>query len=270
MRAIADGDTATTTRLLATTPELASARLLTNATRATADDFFLSHLHMQLYSGDTALHVAAAAYDTVLARNLTQTGADVRARNRRGAEPIHAAVIGVPGSNSWAPQRQVAVIRYLIGAGADPEATAAGGVTPLLRAVRNRCSAAVGALLEAGVDPRRTNEQRVVTARSGPSDLRPRRHRIAGGQGRASEDHPHAGIHGDGGDRAAWRHAVGARVPRCAAWQPFAVVEACRSSVNSNPVPLPLPIGRRRRRVVLAAREVDGPRSCVRRERGSR
>ena len=174
MRAIADGDTATTTRLLATTPELASARLLTNATRATADDFFLSHLHMQLYSGDTALHVAAAAYDTVLARNLTQAGADVRARNRRGAEPIHAAVIGVPGSNSWAPQRQVAVIRYLIAAGADPEATAAGGVTPLLRAVRNRCSAAVRALLDAGVDPRRTNENG-----SSPLDLA----RVTSGRG---------------------------------------------------------------------------------------
>jgi ankyrin repeat protein len=174
MRAIADGDTATTTRLLATMPEVASARLLTNATRATADSFFLSNLHMQLYSGDTALHVAAAAYDTVLARNLTQAGADVRARNRRGAEPIHAAVIGVPGSNSSAPQRQVAVIRYLIAAGADPEATAAGGVTPLLRAVRNRCSAAVRALLDAGVDPRRRNDNG-----SSPLDLA----RVTSGRG---------------------------------------------------------------------------------------
>jgi ankyrin repeat protein len=174
MRAIADGDTATTTRLLAATPELVSAQLLTNATRTTADDFFLSQLHMQLYSGDTALHVAAAAYDTVFARTLIEAGADVRARNRRGAEPIHAAVIGAPGSNSWAPERQVAAIRYLIEAGADPEATAAGGVTPLLRAVRNRCSAAVRALLDAGVDPQRRNERG-----SSPLDLA----RVTSGRG---------------------------------------------------------------------------------------
>ena len=174
MRAIADGDTATTTRLLARTPQLATRRLLTNATRTTADDFFLSHLRMQLYSGDTALHVAAAAYDPVLARKLIEAGADVRARNRRGAEPIHAAVIGGPGSSSWAPQRQVSVIRYLVAAGADPEATAAGGVTPLLRAVRNRCSAAVRALLDAGVDPHRPNDNG-----SSPLDLA----RVTSGRG---------------------------------------------------------------------------------------
>jgi hypothetical protein len=40
----------------------------------------------------------------------------------------------------------------------DPDAVAAGGVTPLHRAVRNRCSAAVRALLDAGADPRRANE----------------------------------------------------------------------------------------------------------------
>ena len=157
MRAISDGHRDTSTGLLATAPELATARLITNATKATADDFLLSQHHMQLYSGDTALHVAAGAHDVVLARKLVFAGADVRARNRRGAEPIHAAVIGVPGSTCWAPRRQVEVIRYLIEAGADPEAMAAGGVTPLLRAVRNRCSAAVAALLDAGVDPHRRN-----------------------------------------------------------------------------------------------------------------
>ena len=175
MRAISDGDRGTTTRLLANSPALATARLVTNATKATADDFFLSHHHLQLYSGDTALHVAAAAHDAVFARKLVVAGAHVRARNRRGAEPIHAAVIGVPGSSSWAPRRQVAVIQYLIEAGADPEAMAAGGVTPLLRAVRNRCSAAVRALLDAGVDPHRRNDNgssaldlaRLTTGRGG-------------------------------------------------------------------------------------------------------
>ena len=152
MRAIGDGDEAACSRLLASTPELATARLLTSATKATAAEYFLSPVHMQLYSGDTALHVAAAAYDAVLARQLVSAGADVHATNRRGAQPIHAAVIGGPGPSSWKPERQVEVIRYLIEAGADPDASAAAGVTPLLRAVRNRCSAAVRALLDAGAD----------------------------------------------------------------------------------------------------------------------
>ena len=158
MRVIGNGDRDAAGRLLATSPALATAQLTTGGTRTTAEEFFLTPIRLQLYSGDTALHVAAASYDTALARKLVKAGADVRARNRRGAEPIHAAVTGGPGSNSWAPSRQVEAIRYLIEAGADPEATAAGGVTPLLRAVRNRCSAAVGALLEAGVDRRRTND----------------------------------------------------------------------------------------------------------------
>jgi hypothetical protein len=175
IRAIADGDRDTARPLLATTPELAKARLVTGATRATAEEFFLSQCHMQLYKGDTALHVAAAAYDSMLALELLEAGADIRARNRRGAEPIHAAVIGAPGSASWAPQRQAEMIRVLVEAGADPEAAAMGGVTPLLRAVRNRCSAAVRALLDAGVEPDRRNDNgssaielaRLTTGRGG-------------------------------------------------------------------------------------------------------
>jgi hypothetical protein len=67
---------------------------------------------------------------------------------------------------NWDPTRQRAVISYLIDAGADPNASARGGVTPLHRAVRNRCSAAVEALLRAGADPGSTNDQG-----STPSDL---------------------------------------------------------------------------------------------------
>jgi ankyrin repeat protein len=70
---------------------------------------------------------------------LLACGAGVRARNRRGAEPLHAAAIGALASPNWNPEEQVAVIRVLIEAGADPNASAAGGVTPLHRAVRNRC-----------------------------------------------------------------------------------------------------------------------------------
>jgi Ankyrin repeats (many copies) len=46
-----------------------------------------------------------------------------------------------------------------VGAGADPDAAALGGATPLHRAARNRCSAAVDALLRAGADPSITNDR---------------------------------------------------------------------------------------------------------------
>src|SRR5258708_8500709 len=48
---------------------------------------------------------------------------------------------------------------YLIEAGADPNAPAADGVTPLHRVVRNRCSAAVEALLRTGSNPRLRNDR---------------------------------------------------------------------------------------------------------------
>jgi ankyrin repeat protein len=153
LRAIAAGDHRAAIALLDATPSLAAAGL------ARRDEFFLAERLAQVYEGDTALHAAAFSYDPEMARELVTRGADVRARNRRGAEPLHAAVIGAPGSSGWNPARQRAVILYLIEAGADPDATAAGGVTPLHRAVRNRCSAAVETLLSAGADPRVENDR---------------------------------------------------------------------------------------------------------------
>jgi hypothetical protein len=158
MRAIGDGSATSVAPSLATTPELATARLGGGGTKAAASEFFLRERLLQIYAGDTALHVAAAAYDVAVARELVGAGADIRARNRRGAEPLHAATTGGPGSEVWDPRRQAAIVRYLLGAGADLEATAAGGVTPLHRAVRNRCTAAVRVLLEAGADPHRQND----------------------------------------------------------------------------------------------------------------
>jgi len=139
--------------LLNASPSLATAGM------ARRDEFFLAERRAQVYEGDTALHAAAFSYDTWMARDLIARGAHIRARNRRGGEPIHAAVIGSPGSAGWNPARQRDVIVYLIEAGADPDATAAGGVTPLHRAVRNRCSAAVEALLRCGADPHRHNDR---------------------------------------------------------------------------------------------------------------
>jgi len=88
---------------------------------------------------------------------LLAMGAGVDARNRRGAEPLHYAADGSPGSDSWNPAAQAAVIAALIAAGADPNATDTSGVAPLHRAVRTRCSAAVRALLDGGADPRLPN-----------------------------------------------------------------------------------------------------------------
>jgi hypothetical protein len=68
-------------------------------------------------------------------------------------------MIGSPTSPIWNPARQRAIIIYLIEAGADPNAPAAGGVTPLHRAVRNRCSAAVETLLGVGADRRLKNDR---------------------------------------------------------------------------------------------------------------
>src|SRR5262252_5278839 len=151
LEAIAASDRRTALALLDGTPALVTAGL------ARREEFFLAKRLAQVYEGDTALHAAGFSYDSEIARDLIARGANVRARNRRGAEPLHAAVIGVPGSASWDPARQRNVIVYLIGAGADPNAAAAGGVTPLHRAVRNRCSAAVEVLLRAGADPRLHN-----------------------------------------------------------------------------------------------------------------
>src|SRR5206468_5184402 len=76
----------------------------------------------------------------------------------RGAEPLHYAVDGAPGSRTWDPDAQAATVACLIEAGADPNALDKNGVTPLHRAVRTRCAAAVKVLLEGGADPRRKNK----------------------------------------------------------------------------------------------------------------
>jgi hypothetical protein len=151
MRAVGSGG-ADAEQLLADAPQLSVARI------GRTEEFFLASCRAQVYAGDTALHAAAFAYNTGFARRLVESGADVRARNRRGAEPLHAATTGGPGSSHWDPTRQRTVIEYLVEVGADPNAAALGGVTPLHRAVRNRCSAAVTALLRLGADPHLAND----------------------------------------------------------------------------------------------------------------
>lgn len=157
MRAIGAGDREASMRLVAARPDLATTSLAKAPRTEPSDECFLETCAVQIYVGHTALHVAASRYDLATASSLVAAGADVRAKNRRGAEPLHAATNGSPGSPQWNPEAQVAMITYLIQAGADPEALAEGGVTPLQRAVRNRCSAAVHVLLDADADPHRPN-----------------------------------------------------------------------------------------------------------------
>lgn len=158
MRAIAAGDTALAGQLLTAEPSLASRPLETGATRLGAKDFFFDHISHYVYGGDTALHVAAAGYQLEMVRDLVAAGADVSARNRRGAQPLHYAADGRPGSSHWSPAAQAATIACLIDAGAEPNAADSSGVTPLHRAVRTRCAAAVRALLDGGADPGRANK----------------------------------------------------------------------------------------------------------------
>jgi hypothetical protein len=157
LRAIVAGDYDGTAALLASSPDLATARAEGGATRQAAREWFLEEIRHYVYKGDTALHVAAAAHRPETVRLLLAAGADVRARNRRGAQPMHYAADGGPGSPYWDPGAQAATVACLVEAGADPNGVDKGGVTPLHRAVRNRCAAAVQALLDGGADPLRPN-----------------------------------------------------------------------------------------------------------------
>lgn len=155
LAAIAAGDAVRARRLLAATPELARQAAAEGATRQSAREFYFDAIEHYLYAGDTALHFAAGGYGTAIAARLLRLGADASARNRLGAEPLHYAAMGRPGSPAWSPKAQAGVIALLIDAGADPDAADAGGVTPLHRAVRSRCADAVRALLAGGGDARR-------------------------------------------------------------------------------------------------------------------
>ena len=140
-------------KLLGGSSALATASFSQGATRQSSSTCFIKEIGHYIYSGDTALHFAAASYRQKMADKLIKAGANVRAKNRRGTEPLHAAAVGIPGSPTWAPAAQAATIVCLIEAGADPNAQNMEGATPLHRAVRTRCAGAVRALLGHGADP---------------------------------------------------------------------------------------------------------------------
>jgi ankyrin repeat protein len=158
-RAIASVERLEISRMLGASPGLAVAGIRVAASRQDPEPYFLKTIRHYVYAGDTGLHIAAAAYQLDTATSIIANGANIRARNRRGAEPIHYAADGIPGGAHWDPDAQHAVIEYLIAMGADPDACDNSGVAALHRAVRTRCSAATRALLENGADPRLMNKR---------------------------------------------------------------------------------------------------------------
>ena len=181
VRAVIDGDVGAVSRLLTANPELAAQRFDVGATRADAATFFYGDIAHYCYRGDTALHMAAAAFQRSTARLLVRKGAPLDAKNRRGAEPLHYAA----DTNWWNPTAQSETITYLLSAGANASAKDANGATPLHRAVRTRSAMAVRALLAGGADVRVKNKNGSTpfdlavrtTGRGGTGSTRAREHR---------------------------------------------------------------------------------------------
>jgi len=157
VRAIAADEKQVIAALLKGDPSLALQSLAAGATRASAAAHYIEDVEHYLYEGDTALHAAAAAYRRDSAMRLLAKGADVSARNRRGAQPLHYAADGGPTLRTWDPSTQAETVACLIEAGADPNAFDKSGVAPLHRAVRTRSTGAVRELLGGGADPRLKN-----------------------------------------------------------------------------------------------------------------
>ena len=151
---VIDGDVDEVSRRLDRNQALATTPSDVGATRQKSSNFFYGGIAHYLYAGDTALHMAAAAFRQPVVALLIAHGANCRAKNRRGAEPLHYAA----DANRWDPIAQAETIEYLISVGADANALDRSGVSPLHRAVRTRSLAAVRALLDGGADPRRPNK----------------------------------------------------------------------------------------------------------------
>jgi ankyrin repeat protein len=174
LAAIARGE-ATALRLIRATPAIAQVRV--------SDERFVTEISHQLYVGDTALHVAAAALQPLVVEALLHSGADANAENRRGARALHYACDARPNGTMWNPARQRAVIEGLLKGGADIEHTDKAGATPLHRAIRARSADAVRCLLERGARANATHG----TKRTTPLDLATRSTGASGTAGRRSE-----------------------------------------------------------------------------------
>jgi ankyrin repeat protein len=74
VNAIAEGDSAAALPMLAALPELARAKFQAGATRQAVHEYFLDSIRRYVVTGDTALHIAAAAHQTEIVRALIRAG----------------------------------------------------------------------------------------------------------------------------------------------------------------------------------------------------
>ena len=154
VRHVVIGNVEEVSRRLAASPSFATASSDVGATRQDALTYFFAEISHYLYVGDTALHIACAAFNRPIAELLVGHRANCRVKNRRGAEPLHYAA----DANHWNPTAQSETIEYLVSIGADPNAVDKSGVAPLHRAVRTRSLPAVRALLDGGANPKMPNK----------------------------------------------------------------------------------------------------------------
>ena len=154
VRQVVIGNVEEASRRLAANPSFATALSDVGATRQDSSTYFLKEISHYVYVGDTALHMAAAAFNRPIAELLVGHQANCRVKNRRGAEPLHYAA----DANHWNPTAQSDTIEYLVSIGADPNAVDKSGVTPLHRAERTRSMPAVQALLDGGANPKEPNK----------------------------------------------------------------------------------------------------------------
>src|SRR5882672_3841766 len=146
LTAILEDDRRRVKELLKADPRLATS-LISEAR------LYQSKIVHSIYAGDTALHVAAAGYRLELIRLLLAAGADPNStKNHRQSGPLHYAADGYINGPDWDAKRQVQTIQCLLDAGAGINAQDKNGATPLHRAVRTRCAAAVKCLLKGGSD----------------------------------------------------------------------------------------------------------------------
>ncbi len=149
-------DEAKAVRLIHAAPEIAQARV--------AHERLEDEVPRQLYVGDTALHLAAAALRARAVEALIKAGADPNAENRRGALSLHYACDARPKSGkTWNPSKQRRVIELLLDAGSNIEHKDKAGATPLHRAVRARSPEAVRSLLERGARVNATHGRQRTT-----------------------------------------------------------------------------------------------------------
>lgn len=98
-------------------------------------------------SGDTALHIVVARRDLTWIEFLTAKGANVNARNGRGATPLQIAV-GMGFSEG---------VELLLAKGARVDEPDSAGETPLISAVHRRDTGLMRLLLKAGASPDRAD-----------------------------------------------------------------------------------------------------------------